>query len=170
MRGLKLLFLIFIFYILLLLYFVQEENGFSEPKHEFFGVLKYNGRFYKFDKNGEIYATASLNDALKYGFVSCVTLDDLQISKEEFEGIEKISSVIRSQYTSEVCLNKRVVIMLKGIMLYFHEWGSLSEYFDDIESVFPYLIPRTRVELSDNGKLVILRGGWKWQSTIYSQQ
>ncbi len=170
MRGFRLLVTFFFIYSFLLVYLAFNKEVISKPKHTFYGILKYNGRFYKYDTKGFIYSTASLKDAVENGFISCVSLDGLRINEEDFEGVKKITHVIRSQYTSEVCLNKRTVIMLKGIMVYFYKWGSLSKYFDDIERVFPYMVPRTQLELYDNGKLVILKGGWKWQNTTYSQQ
>ena len=170
MRGFKLLVIIFFIYSSVLIYLSCNKEVVSKPKHVFYGVLRYNGRFYKYDTKGFVYSTASLKDAIENGFISCVKLDGLKINEEDFEGVKKINNVIRSRYTSEVCLNKRIVIMLKGIMVYFYKWESLSKYFDDVERVFPYMLPRTQLELYDNGKLVILKGGWKWQNTMYSQQ
>ena len=170
MRGFKLIVIIFFIYSSVLIYSAFKKEVVSKPKHVFYGILRYNGRFYRYDTKGFIYSTTSLEDAIENGFISCVSLDGLKINEKDFEGVKKIDHVIKSRYTSEVCLNKRTVIMLKGIMVYFYKWGSLSKYFDDIERIFPYMMPRTQLELYDNGKLVILKEGWKWQNMMYSQQ
>jgi len=100
--------------------------------------------------------------------VSCVDLEELEIRKEDMDKLKAIPSVLKCKSVSEVCVRKNLVIMEKGIMLYFHKWNELERYFEDFEKLLPYISPRSVLELFEGGNLVIIKGGWKWQGMSFT--
>ncbi len=130
-------------------------------------VIAFDGRYYIVDERGKIYATVSPDDA-DGPIVSCVDLEELEIRKEDMDKLKAIPSVLKCKSVSEVCVRKNLVIMEKGIMLYFHKWNELERYFEDFEKLLPYISPRSVLELFEGGNLVIIKGGWKWQGMSFT--
>ena len=169
MRGFKLLRLIVIAYLLAAFLYVVPFKSPERISRKLWVIVAYKGRYYGANEDGVLFSIVEPK-TISQPVISCLELTGLKIPKRYVDELKLIPSVLKSDYVSEICLDKKLIIMRKGIMLYFHKWEEIEESMRDIEGLFAFISPKSILELFEGGNLVVLKGGWEWQGTSYMSQ
>ncbi len=170
MRGFRILkFLVYLEVIFIAISFFKEEP-IRVVSHDKVYLVNADGHFWWANENGRLIGTASPIDSSKIAVISCVKLEDLEISSDDLTLVKDLRKFLRNPDLSEVCVERKYAIFRKGVVVYFHKWEDFSENFNGIVRYLPYLVPRSRLELFSGGDLLVLKGGWRWQDTRYTHR
>ncbi len=160
MKGLKLLTLLLVIYFTFCAFDVFKDNGtqmdFVPISHEYFFTLKHGEHYYKVDENGYVYSFDTENDRT---IITCVNLVGNRIDRKELNNLKGVRNIINSEIVSEICVNKKILIAIKGVVVYFYRWEDLKKYFPEFERKFAYIPPRTVYKLFGGGLVVLEKRG-----------
>ncbi len=160
MRGYILLVVIVTIYLILGAFnlFMKSSPEISGWNGSVLCVVYADGRYWKIDEYGFLRDIADASDILRYSVVSGVKLLGMRVADENMEVIRKLKSILNNPVTSEVSIEKKYVITVKGIVLYFQRWEDLLKYYDAFTKKIEHMAPRSSFFLHESGKLAILGG------------
>ncbi len=121
-------------------------------------IVAYKNRFWLVSDSGNLLGTATLSDLARRAFVSQVFVSELKVNEESLNAMNKIRDVLSNPFVTEVKLEDKCAILLKGIVLYFNEWNDLVTHGSRLEMAIKTMEPKSEYFLSSSGLFYKLRG------------
>ncbi len=151
------LFLVFIFFFVALRFspVLHRASNNNVPAY----LVSYKNRIWWISQNGKLLYTAALADVLKKAVVSGADIRELSVSKGSLEIIAKLKDALNDPCVTEIKLNQKCAILLKGVVLYFSDWEDLVNHVSLLKDLILVMEPKAEYFLTSSGLVYKIRGG-----------
>ncbi|HOJ88443.1 MAG TPA: DUF4894 domain-containing protein [Pseudothermotoga sp.] len=122
-------------------------------------LVSYKNRIWWTSKSGKLLYVAVPTDVLKKAIISGIEVKELSVSEKSLEVMTKLSDIVENPYITELRLNQKCAILLKGVILYFGDWEDLLHNIAQLEDLAVVMQPKAEYFLTSAGLVYKIRGG-----------